>query len=597
MRKIFLIIFLFLSIHSFSQLQKKIDSLHKLTKIIDTKAFVDAVITIPYDEAIKKIRVFEKLTDRAIIESKKMGDSSLLAKSYMQKALALHFTTKEDEGLEVSLKAINIFKQLGDQRSTAKTYLSLGWKIKYRNLNDAFLYMKKGVDDLEKLNIEFDLIGAYNNFGVLYQMKNQLDSALYLHEKSLFLSKKIKDSVGIPFAHTYIADVFIKQKEFVKAKKHLDTSLIIRVKKQDIYGITDSYLYLGDLFFHEKNFSKAIQNFKSGYKLAKENNYFPLKKYAAEYLHKSYDSLNDLKNSLNYLKEFQSLKDSILNYETNQKIEELQIEFETLEKEKEITEQKIVIQNKNLFTIILIASIFILSILSWTTYKRQQFKRKQLQKELDLKDALTKIRTQNKLQEQRLEISRDLHDNIGSQLTFIISSIDNIKYASKDLNEKLKEKLAGISSFTFDTIHQLRDTIWAMNKNQITFVEFHSRVLSYIEKVKTVKPDLQFDTKNTISDDVVFSSVQGMNLFRVIQESINNSLKHADATTISINFDKDENQLSFIIKDNGKGFDKENIDIGNGLSNIENRISSIEGEVFINSVKNEGTSISIKVPI
>ena len=196
-----------------------------------------------------------------------------------------------------------------------------------------------------------------------------------------------------------------------------------------------------------------------------------------------------------------------------------------------------------------------------------------------------------------MEISRDLHDNIGSQLTFIISSIDNIKYASKDLNEKLKEKLAGISSFTFDTIHQLRDTIWAMNKNQITFVEFHSRVLSYIEKVKTVKPDLQFDTKNPISDDVVFSSVQGMNLFRVIQESINNSLKHADATTISINFDKDENQLSFIIKDNGKGFDKENIDIGNGLSNIENRISSIEGEVFINSVKNKGTSISIKVPI
>mgnify|MGYP000315454022 CR=1 FL=1 len=110
---------------------------------------------------------------------------------------------------------------------------------------------------------------------------------------------------------------------------------------------------------------------------------------------------------------------------------------------------------------------------------------KHLQKEIDLKAALATIKTQNRLQEQRLRISRDLHDNVGSQLTFIISSLDNLKYVTKDTNTKLKEKLSNISSFTSDTIYQLRDTIWAMNKNEISIEDLHTRILSFIEKAKT----------------------------------------------------------------------------------------------------------------
>ena len=100
--------------------------------------------------------------------------------------------------------------------------------------------------------------------------------------------------------------------------------------------------------------------------------------------------------------------------------------------------------------------------------KNQKMKTLQLQKENELKDALLKIETQNRLQEQRLQISRDLHDNIGAQLTFIISSVDSLKYAFADGNPRLEDKLNNISSFTKETIYELRDTIWAMNKEEIT---------------------------------------------------------------------------------------------------------------------------------
>ena len=91
------------------------------------------------------------------------------------------------------------------------------------------------------------------------------------------------------------------------------------------------------------------------------------------------------------------------------------------------------------------------------------------------------------MQEQRLNISRDLHDNIGAQLTFIISSVDNIKYAFDITNEKLDSKLNNISSFAKDTIVELRDTIWAMNSNEISFEDLEIRINNYIEKAKEAK--------------------------------------------------------------------------------------------------------------
>ena len=145
-----------------------------------------------------------------------------------------------------------------------------------------------------------------------------------------------------------------------------------------------------------------------------------------------------------YFKKFTQANDSVTNVSTNTKIAELEIEYETSKKEIQIAEQEIKIKNKNLFATILSSALLILAIVFFSIYKRNQLKRIQLQKEIELKDALSIIKTKNRLQEQRLKISRDLHDNIGSQLTFIISSIDNLKFLTKSTNTKLQEKVINI---------------------------------------------------------------------------------------------------------------------------------------------------------
>ena len=596
MKKYLLLFFVFCFATGYSQNTAFYDSIKNLEKKTTKKEFLQTILNIPFDVAVSNVRRYEDLNKKAEQIAIELKNDTALAASLINQSLALHYTSKDKKAIETTLKAIRVYESLKRTEDVANSYLELGWRLKYRDLDKAFLHMRKGLEILEeKIPSSWRLIGGYNNFGVLQQYKKELDSALYFHKKSLKLAVTTNDSIGIPFAQTHIGQVYFKQHQFNLAKKYLDSALNIRKKRNDIYGITDSNLYLGDLYFAKKEFKKSNTFFKIGYQLSKENNYFPLKKYATEYLYKTFDSLSDYKSSLKYFKEFSTLKDSILNTSTNNKIAELEIIYQTEKKEKEINKQLVKIKNRNLYAILITSILLIAGIISLGAHKRNQLKRKQLQKEIDLKDALATIKTQNKLQEQRLRISRDLHDNIGSQLTFIISSIDNLKFITKDANEKLKDKLTSISAFTSETIFQLRDTIWAMNKPEITMVDFQARILSFIEKAKTATHNTEFILNSSINQKTKFTSLVGINLFRVIQEAINNSIKYSEATEIKINLTEKNNQILISIKDNGKGFDPNAITFGNGLSNMEKRMHEIDGKIKINTNLNSGTNIILNL--
>ena len=303
-----------------------------------------------------------------------------------------------------------------------------------------------------------------------------------------------------------------------------------------------------------------------------------------------------------YLKKYFELNKKIFSNKTSSNIADLEVKYETEKKEKELLKSKAQIVQKEIETKqitnqLIIATIIALAflIIGFLIYKQQKQKNQQQAKENDLKLAIEKIENQNKLQEQRISISRDLHDNIGSQLTFIISSVDNVKYGFDIANEKLDNKLSNISSFAKDTILELRDTIWAMNSNEIAFEDLEIRINNFIEKAKLSQENISFSF--AIDESLKtkkLSSVEGMNVYRTIQEAINNSLKYAAANVISVNIKPIENQTLIAIKDNGKGFDLAAIEKGNGLNNMKKRIEEIKGKFDLYSDEN-GTKIEILI--
>ncbi|NJN50075.1 MAG: hypothetical protein HC798_02135 [Polaribacter sp.] len=159
----------------------------------------------------------------------------------------------------------------------------------------------------------------------------------------------------------------------------------------------------------------------------------------------------------------------------------------------------------------------------------------------------------------------------------------------------MKDKIGNISSFTSQTIHELRDTIWAMNKNEISLEDLQARILSFTQKAKTAVPQINFTIHNNVNTNEIFSSVVGINIFRVVQEAINNAIKYADAKNIEVNLEFDNQLFTASILDDGKGFDLQTVTLGNGLSNMEKRMSEIGGKIIIDSKPNKGTIIKLSL--
>lgn len=534
--------------------------------------------------------------------AEKPFDSTLYFRQEVAEAALVMRQGNNQKAMEVFLSSLAYFEKEQDQQNQAISLYQLGichYFLNRRLVAEEYFLRAFALKEFLSLRIQTKVL---QNLGTINLEEGMAQSnpklfykAIENYEKAAEIYRQKNQLSALSLCHSLLGECYIQLKDFDKSLSMIDEGIryakLAKNKQYQAFALIKK----NSLYNEKKDYTAALKVILQAIKIYEKTEDKNTLLYAYNQKKKSLDALGMFEKSSALSDTIWGLTVSIYNQRVADGIAEMEIKYKTAEKEKALAQQELSIQNKNIFALILGGSIIILGIIIVGLYKRHQFKQKQFQKELSLKDALAKIRTQNKLQEQRLEISRDLHDNIGSQLTFIISSIDNLKYLSKDLNEQLKTKLTGISSFTFDTIHQLRDTIWAMNKNQINMEEFHSRVMSYIEKAKAVKPDMIFDVENSLTSDVVFSSVVGMNLFRVVQESVNNAIKHSQASEVKLVFEEDSDNFMIRVTDNGTGFDKENFEPGNGLANIESRTASIHGQAYINSKEHQGTEILIKL--
>jgi len=245
-----------------------------------------------------------------------------------------------------------------------------------------------------------------------------------------------------------------------------------------------------------------------------------------------------------------------------------------------------------------LALAIILAIVGYLLYSQQKLKNRQLKQEGELRAALAQIETQNKLQEQRLLISRDLHDNIGAQLTFIISAIENLKYFDP-IKEQLTQRYDTIANFTKQTITELRDTIWAMNAGQVSWEQLSGRISDYLQRAQLTdeKVSFEFLGGENLEPNLRFDSASGIQIYRVLQEAIQNAIKYSEASAIQVSISQEKNTLKLQIKDNGKGFEESKITPGNGLYNMRKRAEELGGSLRIQSKTDEGTTITLTWPI
>lgn len=217
-----------------------------------------------------------------------------------------------------------------------------------------------------------------------------------------------------------------------------------------------------------------------------------------------------------------------------------------------------------------------------------------------LKRKLREAELQEKIHLERERISRDLHDNVGSHLTYIITSLDNIAYkAPKQEVRETSGKIESLGDFARTTMQQLRETIWAMNKDSVTAGEMKEKIVEHLSKVLSSNEELKFKVAFSGNENVRIKPSQAIHLFRIVQEAVNNALKHSGARNLEILIEeKGSEELALFVVDDGKGFEgNDPVDGHYGLGNMKARAEEMGGKFILSSTRGKGTRIQLIVPI
>jgi signal transduction histidine kinase len=212
-----------------------------------------------------------------------------------------------------------------------------------------------------------------------------------------------------------------------------------------------------------------------------------------------------------------------------------------------------------------------------------------------LKSQLKALELQQKIQQERERIARDLHDNVGSRLAYIIADLE---HTSKNLALAQKQKLDEIADFARQTINQLRETIWAMHQQSISAENLEIKVRDLIWRYTKNFSHIKIKTNIDFTEDFSLNAIQALNIYRILQEILNNAFQHSQATQIEVDMQSKNWILNLRVRDNGRGFEPENLEQNGhyGITNIRKRAEEIEAHLLIRSQVHQGTWIQIQVP-
>jgi len=572
--------------------------------------------------------------DKSLVKAKQLKNDSLIGLSYNAIANNFQYKTELDSALKYHKKALEIRIRIKDSIGLADTYNNLGifYDTKGEFSNAIKNYFKALYFYEKKQNIAKQAM-VCSNIGIVFKAQKEYGKAIIYYRKSYELYSKTTDDFGKTTSAGNLGSILINLKQYKESLKYsliakkgyekLGYERFVGYPLSNIAYVFDSLhnfkiansKYLECLRLHKKHrnsfeiaevsgafanclikqklFDKSITYSQESLKYSKIAKANLLEINSFKILAIANSKLGNYQEAFRYSELYNLGKDSVFKTQNAKSIFELETKYQTAKKEKLLLEKEAEAKQQNIILITVSLLALFIAIIALLIYRQQKLKQSQQQQEFKLKTAISQIENQNKLQEQRLNISRDLHDNIGSQLTFIISSVDNVKYAFDIDNKKLDDKLANISSFAKETIVELRDTIWAMNSNEITFEDLESRIHNFIEKAKEAKDKIQFlfETQDVLKDTKL-TSIEGMNVYRTIQEGVNNAIKYANASTISVAVKIIESKIQITIQDNGIGFDEATVQRGNGLKNMQKRIEDIGGSFNLES-SNLGTLITI----
>lgn len=536
------------------------------------------VLLLEKNKYLEAEKYFHQATDEYLNEDLKLGKYINLGEVYLK-------TNRRNKAKQEYDKAEKLASKNKNNKALCHIYLGYA-NIFFENkeYGKAIAYYEKTIELSEKIGTQLLTTSSFLHLAVAYNKTKQAFKALpYLDQAAIFLNKEPSANYQLNLYNTY-ASVYENMGNYEKS--------LIYLKKAGV--VKDS------VFNTEKN--KQFEELKIAYE-TKE------KQQEIEFL-----KLQKKKNELEISQKEKALK--ALNLEKELEASQHQNTILQLQKDRSENENKIILlkksrelaeaeasksqQLKNAYLIGLIVFSVPLSILLIVYYqklktqkalakKQEELNVKQisnLKKEQELKNIKASIEGQEK---ERKRIAQELHDAVGGSLAGIKLQLDHL--SSKE------PKLLGIIDNLDEAYNQVRHISHDLLSRKIENEEFVEVIKNYLKNIAaSTHLTIEFSFFNEKLINEADNTIQ-TNLYKIMQELVNNTIKHAKASSIEVQLNAHTDMINLLFEDNGQGFVYDESRKGIGLRNINERINTLDGTVTIDSQPNYGTLVNIIIPI
>jgi two-component system NarL family sensor kinase len=557
-----------------------------------------------------------QLNLKSVELAKTHGTTQQLAASMGNVANSYLYLEKYENAVDYFLQASDLIGKVGNKQyqcilfnNLAIIYLRLKQPEKGRIYAEKAVILARETDDLYNLGVSLD------NFALTLINGGDPQKALTYLEEGLKVSNQteniyVKESVLIN-----LADVYRRLGKFEKIKTYAEEAIKLAREIDDKTGEATACLGLGYYYLYMNQLDQADEFARQSEKKAASLN-------LREQLASAYvllGSISLVKNQYTEFQNYQYKQDSIENLAVSERIikniQEIEAKYENEKKVQQINqlEQYLSIQNLRIRQDRLILTILagiILTILLISFLLIRSFRQKQLilHQENELHERrIMELETEKHLaateavlkgqDSERTRLARDLHDGLGGMLSGIKLSLLNLK-ESVAQNPDDQQKFDRSLDMLDGSITEMRRVAHNLMPEILLKFGLDTALEDYCDRISETGA-IRVSYQSIAIDNLITDQTIQITIYRIIQELVNNIVRHAAASNILIQLAYYDHHLTISVEDDGKSFDIRNIrgSMGMGWSNIRNRVEYLKGTIEVQSENNKGTAIQIDLNI
>lgn len=516
----------------------------------------------------------------------------------------------QKKGVEYSYKAIRQYEKIGAVEPLITTYVDLANLYKQMNeFEKEEECGRKALEAARKTGLNKDYFASYYCIGLALTMQNKYKKAAgYLDSAAVYYSEKYK----YPLLTSYhlvrgLNDMnlaeSLEQKDPARldsAAWNMDRVIDLAEKNGDNFGRIQGLLQKGRILMLKKKFPEAealVMEAEKEIKKGAEHSHLEI---LLDYQSRLYEEWGKDAKALAYYKEYKQLADSMASERNKQFSSQLEVEFETEKKETQIRLQQASIRQKNILNYVFAGSTVLVLLLTFFIYRTYKQKRKlQQQRIQELETEKQLLATQSLLkgqEDERSRLAKDLHDGLGGLLSGVKLQLGSMK-GNLILTEEHGRIFNNALIKLDESISEMRRVAHNMMPEALMNLGLQHALEDYCESL-SASQSFRIETAFYGLEQRLEPSVEVV-VYRIVQELINNAVKHSGATNILAQVMRQNNHLTITVEDNGKGFEKTQLEKVKtaGLHNIQSRVNYLRGNMDIQSAPGKGTSVHIECPI